>query len=67
MTVAIATRTAAYALVTHGVLSRAAVVCKTAGCARRVPDLLCDPCSPVILRLGAGVGSMATGATYDPR
>jgi len=41
-------------------------VCKTAGCASRVPDLLCDPCSPVILRPGAGVGSMATGATYDP-
>jgi hypothetical protein len=34
---------------------------------RRVPDLLCDPCSPVILGPGAGVGSMATGATYDPR
>ena len=31
MTVATATRTAAYALVTYGVLSRAAVVCKTVG------------------------------------
>ena len=31
MTVATATRTAAYVLVTHGVLSRAAVACKTVG------------------------------------
>jgi len=49
-----------YALVT------AVTVGKTAGFARRVPDLLCDPCSPVILRPGASVGSMATGATHDP-
>jgi hypothetical protein len=31
MTVATATRTATYALVTYGVLSRAAVACKTVG------------------------------------